>query len=254
MEFLEFRCDESHRASGVLAARSARDTGFPGICSRLGKYGQILQAATIVLLCAMVSLLILQQKHVHELETARGELRATVSETRERLQLLSRKLDSLGPERYSTVQQVGLTSKTAASTEPAQTRPPAQQRKDVAIRQDPASKTRSQSIGARNYRNFSLGLSRQFTRIGPIEVSLRSVDAKRKCVSLSIVSNSGKGDFQCIRLNQLVWINVGYRRQRLGFVADRIAGHILYGHLIEPQDDRPDLRATRLKSGPQASP
>jgi hypothetical protein len=51
-----------------------------------------------------------------------------------------------------------------------------------------------------------------------------------------------------------VWINVGYRRQRLGFVADRIAGHILYGHLIEPQDDRPDLRATRLKSGPQASP
>ena len=92
-------------------------------------------------------------------------------------------------------------------------------------------KTTGPSVAARGY--FSLSRSSQFKRVGPIKVSLKSVDMQRNSVDVSIVSESGKVKVQHLRLNQPVWIKRSYRGQPMELVVDRITANGVSGHLIE---------------------
>jgi hypothetical protein len=69
--------------------------------------------------------------------------------------------------------------------------------------------------------------------VGPIKVSLKSVDVRRNVVDVSIVSESGKVAVQRLKLNQPARIKGSYRGQPLELVADRITANGLSGHLIE---------------------
>jgi hypothetical protein len=69
--------------------------------------------------------------------------------------------------------------------------------------------------------------------VGPIKVSLKSLDVQRNAVDVAIVSESGKVDVQRLKLNQPVRIKGSYRRQPMELVADRITANGLSGHLIE---------------------
>jgi hypothetical protein len=92
-------------------------------------------------------------------------------------------------------------------------------------------KTASRGVATRGY--FSLSRSSQFKRVGPIKVSLKSVDMQRNSVDLSIVSESGKANVQHFRLNQPVLIERSYQEQPMELVVDRITVNGLSGHLIE---------------------
>jgi hypothetical protein len=96
----------------------------------------------------------------------------------------------------------------------------------------PVPKPRAAGAVRRSYR-FSLAPSRQFKRVGPIEVSLRSVDARQNRISLSILSDSARLNFQHVRLNQPVRIGGADHGQRMELVIDRISADGVYGHLIE---------------------
>jgi len=251
MEFLEFRFDgRSWPGTGLAALPNATRSihgSIPGwrlliVC--------LLQA--IILLCTTAFSLIREQKHVRDLEAARNELRATLNQTRDGLQLYRQKLDTRAPPQHSPISQIEHTPPAAGRKPSAEGRsihqPLHVKPKQIGPKPEPVPGTRSQRSGARTYFSFSLAPSRQFKRVGPIKVSLRSVDAERKRVSLSILSDPIQIDVPHLRPNQPVWINVGNREQPLELVVDRIAGNRLDGHLVERRNNKAMLGASRLRS------
>lgn len=246
MAFLEFRFDESNRpGAGQGAPVAPAESAGTGSRFAFANCRPVLQILGVLLLCTTAFSLVREQRRVLDLEASRDELRATLNQTRDGLQLLGQKLDAFGPLQHPAIHQVEHTPHATARRQPAV-------REQKQVKRVPVSDTRSQNSGERY--NFSLALSRQFKRVGPIELSLRSVDARRSCVSLSIASDPIKMDVPCLRLSQPVWINAGSRQQLLELVVDRIAVNRLEGHLIEPRGERRELRASRMKPKLPVSP
>lgn len=249
MEFLEFRFDEGERRPrhGLALVRK-RIPAAVWTASWL-KFGNGRPVAPLLaaamLACASALYYIHQQHRVQELEAARNELWAALEQARDEAQAPSH-------SRTQTVEY--------APPEPTRRAPPTvfpkPQRvphKQAAAKIDPISAAQPQSIGARTYYSFSLEPSGQFQRVGPIQISVRSVDVQRGYVSLSIMSGPVKVEVQRLRLSQPLWIGDAQRQQPLELVADRIGGKRLYGRVIETRD-KPDLRASRVKTGPWSNP
>ena len=249
MEFLEFRFDEGERRRRYgLALVRKRVPAAVWTASWL-KFGNgrpvvpVLAAAMLV--CAAALYYVHQQNRVRELEAARNELWAALKQARDEAQAPS----------HSRTQTVEFappqpTRRAPPTVVPKPRRVP---HKQASVKIDPISTVQTQSIGARTYYSFSLEPSSQFQRVGPIQISLRSVDVQRNYVSLSIMSGPVKVEVQRLRLSQPLWIGDAHRQQPLELVADRIGGRRLYGRVIETRD-KPDLRASRLKNGLSSNP
>jgi hypothetical protein len=262
MEFLESQCDDRNWRMDPPDL-PARKEGLFTTHSTIGKFDWILRSLTIVVLIVAASFVLRAQKHVHRLELAYEELRASLNETRGGMQLYQKKADDR-PDLSSTIQQIeraappALTPRGSRLKRAGEQRPrprPAQpvqpgadaQRKRI-------SKPRSPNSGAGSYHSFSLSPFHKFKLIGPVEVSLRSFDSQRGCVSLSIVSDSSRVEPDCLHVNRPLQIKAGSRAQRLQLVVDRIASGSVHGHLIGFRDEKSDLSANRIRSGTRANP
>jgi hypothetical protein len=248
MEFLEFRFDEGERRrTHSLALVRKRIPAAVWTASWL-KFGNgrpfVSVLAAAMLLCAAALYYVHQQNRVRELEAARNELWAALKQARDEAQAPS----------HSRTQTVEYAPE--PTRRPPPTVVPKPQRlphKQASVKIDPISAVQIQSIGARTYYSFSLEPSSQFQRVGPIQISLRSLDVQRSYVSLSIMSGPVKVEVQRLRLSHPLWIGDAQRQQPLELVADRIGGKRLYGRVIETRD-KPDLRASRLKNGLSSNP
>jgi hypothetical protein len=89
-------------------------------------------------------------------------------------------------------------------------------------------------IGTQKDYKFTLVTSRRFTRVGLIAISLKAVDPNRSHVTLSIASDSGKMEFQYVKLNQPLWITVRDRGEPLQLLVNWIGFDGIAGRLIEP--------------------
>jgi hypothetical protein len=273
MEFLEFRFDESNPPGDSLAALPPREKENFGIgsCLAFANRRPVLPILAVLLLCTTAFSLMREQKHVRDLETSRDELKAALDRTREGLRQLEEKVNASQPAQHLAIQPVDHGSRSgerrllptstpnapgrkSAGEGQGKRQPSLHAQKQVAANHNPQPDGKPQSAGARNYYNFSLAPSRQFKRIGPIEVAIRSVDAHGKSVSLFIVSDPIKLDVPHLGVNQPVWISRGLRKQPLEFVVDRIAGNRLDGHLIEPRETRPEFSVVGSRPSPLASP
>ena len=241
MEFLECRFDESN-----LPPADLPEEAVLGTSSRLAfaKTRPFLEVLAVILLCTTAFSLVREKQQLRKLETSRDGLQAALNETRDEVRLLGQKVDA--------------GNSTAGNKTPAEERGshkalPVQQKKTVAKRRNPVQTAQGQRIGAHSYYRFSIGPSHQYTRVGPIEVSLRSVDARRQSANLFIVSNRVKS-VQRAETDQPVWINVGGNQQPLELVVDRIAGDRLEGHLVESRKAGVEPRDSRLKPALPASP
>ena len=264
MEFLEFQFDGRSWPGTGVAAPPKCDTEYSRVGSRLAFANCLPFLQAVILLCTIAFSLILEQKHVRDLEAARNELRTTLNQTRDGLQLHQQKLNTLAAPHYSPIPQAEHTPPALARRRPATT-PKAVRRKpsaevqwrhqpslqvkpkQVGANREPVPGTRSQRSGVRTYFSLSLAPSRQFKRVGPIKVSIRAVDAQRKRVSLSILSDRMQIEVPRLQPNQPVWINQGYHEQPLELVIDRIAGNRLDGHLVERGNNKAALEASRLR-------
>jgi hypothetical protein len=243
MEFLECRFDESNQPRAALPDEAR----YFGTGSRwaFAKTRPLLEVLAVILLCTTAFSLVREKQQLRKLETSHDGLQAALNETRDEIRLLGQKMDGRNSTAgYPTAEEPGR-HKAAL---------PVQQKKTVAKRRDQVQPAQGQSIGAHSYYRFSLGPSRQYTRVGPLQVSLRSVDARRHSANLFIVSNSGKLDVQRAETDQPVWISVGGNQQPLELVVDRIAGNRLEGHLVETRKGVTEPRDNRLKSSLPASP
>jgi hypothetical protein len=263
MEFLEFRFDRSNWPGTGVASPPDKEASSAGSWLAFANCMPVLQILAVMVLCTTAFSLIREQNHLRDLEASRSDLGATLNQTRDGLQLYGQKLDTLAPPQHSAIPQVERTPPVLARRGPAATlqadgrKPSAEgqwrrqpalrvQRKQVGAKREPVPGTQSQRR-ERTYYSFSLVPSRQFKRVGPIKVSLRSVDAQRKCVSLSILSDSMQIDVPRLQPNQAVWINVGYHKQPLELVVDRIPGNRLDGHLVEPRKTKVEPSVSRLR-------
>jgi hypothetical protein len=228
MEFLECRFDEGYRREAAMASRPTRETGGLRTVSLVAGPKWLIPVLAVGILSATVFSFVREHKHVRDLDLARDQLRASLSDTREQLQLLTEKLDARESTERSAVRQVEPTAEPPAPAPQIDGRKPSG---GTGWRRLPEPITKTTSRAARTY--FSLSRSSQFKRVGPIIVSLKSVDVRRNSVDVSIVSESGKVDVQHLKLNQPVWIKRSYRGQLLELEADRITANGISGHLIE---------------------
>jgi hypothetical protein len=249
MEFLEYRFDESERRRGRgLSLVRKRSPGAFGIASWLAFSNEravLPVLAGVMLLCAAGLYFARQQNRARELEAARDELWATLNQTRDEARRLS----------LSTNRQVDYARPETARRTP---RPPARKvqraaQKNVSAIVEPLAGVQVQRIGARTYYSFSLEPLRQFKRVGPVQVLLRSADAQRSYVNLSLMSGPVKLEAQRLRLGQPLWIGDGQRQQPLELIVDRIGGNRIYGRVVETRE-KSDLRASRTKAGLSANP
>jgi hypothetical protein len=208
LSFLEIRFDESDR-SGVnphdTPTRNREDSVF---LSRFGSHGVLFLVLALALIGTAALSFMRGRNRVRGLETARDQLRAELSATR------------------ADIQRVSAQVANSSAPQAARPEPPVSQ-----MASSPAPAKPSPLAPARRRYRFSLVPSHQFKRVGPIEVSLRSVDARQNRVSLSIQSESARLNLQHVRLNQPVRIDAGERGQHLELVIDRISGDGVSGHL-----------------------
>jgi hypothetical protein len=230
MDFLDRQFDEGYRRETATDSGAAGQTGGLSTIARLAGQKWLIPVLAAGILSVSVFSFVREQKHVRDLDSARDQLQASLSDTREELQVLAKELDARESVERSTVQRVEHASQPPAPDASADKRRPSAGARWRRL-PERIGKTNSHSVAARSY--FSLSRSSQFKRVGAIKVSLKSVDVRRNSVDISIVSESGKVDVQRLRLNEPAWIKRTNRGQPMEIVVDRITANGLSAHLIE---------------------
>jgi hypothetical protein len=229
MEYLERRFDEGYRREAVMVFPPTPETGGPRTVSRLASLKWRITPILFGILSVTLFSFVREQKHVRDLDSVHDHLRASLSDTRGELLSLAKKLEARESIERSAVRQVEDAAQPPAPAAQVDGRTPSGG--DAVAPSRRIIKTTSPSVAARGY--FSLSRSSQFKRVGPIKVSLKSVNLQRKSVEILLVSESGKVNVHRLRLNRPVRIKSGYRGQSMELVVDRITANGLSGHLIE---------------------
>jgi hypothetical protein len=197
LEFLERRFDESSEQAMRPALQPTREMGA-------GKHAfDRWVMAGIAGLLAVAGFSFVR---------ARG-LEAELRETREGLVQITRKLEAAESSQRPAIQEVQHTAKPAVA--PSQG-PPAHWRKVPTTQH------------VRNSYRFALTRVQQMQKVGPVQVSLRSVDVQRNSANVTVVSAGGKVDMRRLRLHEAVrlW-------GALELVVDSITPYGLTGRVIE---------------------
>jgi hypothetical protein len=265
ISFLESRFDEFNKPD-VCPPDKAMDPAAPEGGSRLKAWFSmanvrpVLQTLAVLLLCTTAFSLILEQARIRDLEQDREGLRQAILRTTQELQMLRQKVGvgppvlGPGPQVEPTPFAAGVTPKEPQNpavrkpgNEANSTRPHSPHPATNAKR-TPAPEASSRMSRTRSTHPFSLSPSRNFKRVGPLSVWLKSVDAKRGTASLSISTGTLQVEVQRLRLEEPIWLNTGKADHPLGLVADRIRANRLDGHLVEPVSAKPELKATQFRS------
>ena len=110
-----------------------------------------------------------------------------------------------------------------------------------------------QKRGERNYYEFNLNKSKEFQRVGPVSVSLRKANVKRKSFNLAMLVDDNQLQKKDINLYEPVWINLQDRPQPVELVVNQIDKDQIRGYISEPKYKNSDLKQTS-STAPAASP
>jgi len=98
-----------------------------------------------------------------------------------------------------------------------------------------------QKRGERNYYEFHLTKSKEFQRIGPLSLSLRKVNTKRKSYDLAMFVDDNQLQKKSINLYEPIWINLEDRPQPVQLVVNQISKDQIQGYISEPKYKRSEL-------------
>jgi hypothetical protein len=216
LAFVESHVDETNQPHLAALDSPTRDLAVSAFGSRFGRRGLLFLALAIGLVGAVTLSVIRDHQRVRDLEASRDQLRAELREARDGIQRIANLTDAPRPSPLS-----------ALASPSAQAAP-----QNRALVPPPVSKARASAAVRRSYR-FSLARSRQFTRVGPLEMQLKSVDAHQNQISLAVLSDSARLNLQHLKPNQTIRIGGAEHGQRMELVIDRISADSIYGHLIE---------------------
>jgi hypothetical protein len=92
-----------------------------------------------------------------------------------------------------------------------------------------------QKRGERNYYEFQMDKSKQFQKVGPISVSLRKANIKRKSYDLAMLVDDVQIQKKSVNLFEPVWISIEDRPQPLELVVNQVHKDQIAGYLSEPK-------------------
>jgi hypothetical protein len=110
-----------------------------------------------------------------------------------------------------------------------------------------------QRRGERNYYEFQLTKSKQFKRIGPVSLSLRKVNTKRKSYDLAMFVDDNQMQKKSINLYEPIWINLDDRPQPVQLVVNQIGKDQIQGYISEPKYKKSELGETAATAPPPAA-
>jgi hypothetical protein len=228
LAFMECRIDEHRPGPSAVDRESGHSASASGLATV--NLRTALEILALLLMFAIAFSLVRERIHIVALERAYDGTLVSFQEMRDGLRLLGQKVDA-GHLQQPPVQQATLQLPNKQAAAPGK----------------PAPATHRRTLVLRKQYKFSLAPSRQFQRVGPIQVVLRSMDAQRRLANLSILSDVSKTDVDSVHPNSAVWINVGRSQPHLELVVDRIAGNHLEGHLSEYQADLTQANDTQAQ-------
>jgi outer membrane murein-binding lipoprotein Lpp len=110
-----------------------------------------------------------------------------------------------------------------------------------------------QKRGERNYYEFHLSKSKEFQRVGPVSLSLRKVNAKRKSYDLAMFIDDNQLQKKSVNLYEPIWINIEDRPQPVQLVVNQIGKDQIQGYISEPKYKKAELGDT-VSATPAAPP
>ena len=111
-----------------------------------------------------------------------------------------------------------------------------------------------QKRGERNYYEFQITRSKDFHRVGPISLSLRKANTKRKSYDLALSVDDNQLQKKSVNLFEPVWINLEDRPQPLQLVVNQITKDQIQGYVSEPKYKRSELGDTASVKPASAPP
>ncbi len=110
-----------------------------------------------------------------------------------------------------------------------------------------------QKRGERNYYEFHLSKSKEFQRVGPLSLSLRKVNTKRKSYDLAMFIDDNQMQKKSVNLYEPIWINLEDRPQPVQLVVNQITKDQIQGYISEPKYKKAELGDT-VSAVPAAPP
>jgi outer membrane murein-binding lipoprotein Lpp len=110
-----------------------------------------------------------------------------------------------------------------------------------------------QKRGERNYYEFHLSKSKEFQRVGPLSLSLRKVNTKRKSYDLAMFVDDNQMQKKSVNLYEPILINLEDRPQPVQLVVNQITKDQIQGYISEPKYKKAELGET-VSAVPAAPP
>ncbi len=101
-----------------------------------------------------------------------------------------------------------------------------------------------QKRGERNYYEFALDKSKQYSRVGPLSVELRKADAKHKRFDMMMLVDDNEFQKKSVNLYETVWISLSDRPQPIELVVNKITKDHIEGYLSEPKYKKSELQSS----------
>jgi len=109
-----------------------------------------------------------------------------------------------------------------------------------------------QKRGERNYYEFTLTKSKEFQRVGPLSLSVRKVNTKRKSYDLAMFVDDNQLQKKSVNLFEPVWVNLQDQSQPVQLVVNQIGKDQIQGYISAPKYKRSELGET-ASTGQQPS-
>jgi hypothetical protein len=108
-----------------------------------------------------------------------------------------------------------------------------------------------QKRGEHDTYEFDLSKSKQFQRVGPLSLSLRKADAKRRYYDLSVMVDDVNVEKKHVNLLEPVWIHLSDRQQPIQVVVNRIDKDKVSGYISAPRYKITELGGQSAPALPQ---
>ena len=111
-----------------------------------------------------------------------------------------------------------------------------------------------QKRGEQNIYEFKLNKSREMHKVGPLSISLRGANAKRKTYDLAMMVDDNALTKTHVNLYEPIWITLSDRPQPVQLVVNHVEKNEIAGYVSEPKYKKSELLANSGQPAPAPRP
>jgi hypothetical protein len=100
-----------------------------------------------------------------------------------------------------------------------------------------------QKRGERSYTEFDISKSKQFQRVGPVQLALRNADTKNKRFNVEMMVDDNKLQKKNVNLYEPIWIHTEGLPQPVQVVVNKITKNHVHGYVSAPKFRESELSA-----------